>query len=62
MAEKVAELRRLPTSAERRQERCGKASGGAGPTAPVPLDSERGLQYVKKWVFQARITHTARFL
>ena len=46
MAEKVAELRRLPTSAERRQERHEKA-GSASPTAPIPLDSERGLPLLR---------------
>ena len=50
MAEKVAELRRLPSSAERRQERRGGAGGGAEnppAPAPVPLDSERGLPLLR---------------
>ena len=47
MAEKVAELRGLPSTAERRQERRGEGGGGAGPTAPVPLDSERGLPLLR---------------
>ena len=49
MAEKAAELRRLPTSAERQRERSGKAggSGAENPPAPVPLDSERGLPLLR---------------
>ena len=47
MSEKAAELRRLPSAAEQQRERSGKAGGGAGPTAPIPLDSERGLPLLR---------------